>query len=308
MNLSFRSDSPAWHHVAFAALALVALSVVLEPISTLLRSSLSDDAHSSILLVLPISALLLWRQPQKIFGPIQYSKVSALFLLAILGPLVWVATHANSLPQESWLSFSTLGFACWVIGSFALCYGGQALQRASFPLLLLLLAAPLPESFRTQAIVFLQNRSADATGLLFHLANVPFSRAGVVLTLPRVTIEIAQECSGIRSSLVLLIATVVIGHLLVRSWWSKAGLLFLFVPLMIAKNGLRIFTLSMLGMYVDPSFLAGRLHRNGGILFFALALACTWGVAEIFHLLESRRTVLLPKHAPASAIAAKNSA
>jgi len=179
VNLSFRSDSPAWHHVAFAALALVALSVVLEPISTLLRTSLSDDAHSSILLVLPISALLLWRQPQKIFGPIQYSKVSALFLLAILGPLVWVATHANSLPQESWLSFSTLGFACWVIGSFALCYGGQALQRASFPLLLLLLAAPLPESFRTQAIVFLQNRSADATGLLFHLANVPFSRAGV---------------------------------------------------------------------------------------------------------------------------------
>ena len=183
-----------------------------------------------------------------------------------------------------------------------------SLQRASFPLLLLLLAAPLPESFRTQAIVLLQNRSADATGLLFHLANVPFSRAGVVLTLPRVTIEIAQECSGIRSSLVLLIATLVMGHLLVRSWWSKAGLLLLFVPLMIAKNGLRIFALSMLGMYVDPSFLAGRLHRNGGILFFALAFACTWGVAEIFHLLESRRTVLLPRHAPTSAIAAKNSA
>jgi exosortase len=172
----------------------------------------------------------------------------------------------------------------------------------------LLLAAPLPESFRTEAIVFLQNRSAEATGLLFQLANVPFNRTGVILILPRVTIEIAQECSGIRSSMVLLIATLVIGHLLVRSLWSKAGLVLLFVPLMIAKNGVRIFALSMLGMYVDPSFLAGRLHRNGGIIFLGLAFACTWSVAKVFHRIEARTSVSLAEGSPASAIAAKNSA
>jgi len=258
--------------VAFAALALVALSVVLEPISTLLRSSLSDDAHSSILLVLPISALLLWRQPQKIFGPIQYSKVSALFLLAILGPLVWVATHANSLPQESWLSFSTLGFACWVIGSFALCYGGQALQRASFPLLLLLLAAPLPESFRTQAIVFLQNRSADATGLLFHLANVPFSRAGVVLTLPRVTIEIAQECSGIRSSLVLFITSILAANLFLNTTWRRLALIAIIIPLGILRNGFRIFVIGLLCVHMGPQMIHSLIHRRGGPLFFVVSL------------------------------------
>jgi exosortase len=308
VNLPFRLDSPARHHAGFAAFIVLAVAVLLGPLSVLLRTSFSEDTHSSILLVLPISALLLWRQRREIFGSIQYSGASALVLVALLGPFVWVATHANSLPQESWLSFSTVAFACWVIGAFALCYGRQAFRQASFPLLLLLLAAPLPESSRTEAIGFLQNRSADAAGLLFHLANVPFSRAGVVLTLPRLTIEIAQECSGIRSSLVLLIATLVIGHLFVRSWWSKASLLLLFVPLMIAKNGLRIFALSMLGMYVDPSFLTGRLHRNGGIIFFALAFACTWGIAEIFHRIESRTRVSLPELTPASAIAAKNSA
>jgi hypothetical protein len=44
------------------------------------------------------------------------------------------------------------------------------------------------------------------------------------------------------------------------------------IPLSIAKNGVRIFTIAMLGTHVDPGFLHGTLHRKGGILFFLLAL------------------------------------
>ena len=42
------------------------------------------------------------------------------------------------------------------------------------------------------------------------------------------------------------------------------------VPLSVGKNALRIFTLSMLAIHVDPSFLTGRLHREGGVVFFLL--------------------------------------
>jgi len=34
----------------------------------------------------------------------------------------------------------------------------------------------------------------------------------------------------------------------------------------------RIVTLTLLAMYVDPSFLFGTLHRDGGIVFFLLGL------------------------------------
>jgi len=40
----------------------------------------------------------------------------------------------------------------------------------------------------------------------------------------------------------------------------------------IAKNAVRIFTLSMLGIHVNLAFLDGRPHRNGGVVFFTLAL------------------------------------
>jgi len=44
------------------------------------------------------------------------------------------------------------------------------------------------------------------------------------------------------------------------------------LPLLIIKNGIRIVTLSLLSIYVDPGFLTGSLHRDGGVVFFLLAL------------------------------------
>ena len=46
-----------------------------------------------------------------------------------------------------------------------------------------------------------------------------------------------------------------------------AGLL-----IMVVKNGIRIATLTILAQYVDPGFLYGRLHREGGVVFFLLGL------------------------------------
>ena len=39
------------------------------------------------------------------------------------------------------------------------------------------------------------------------------------------------------------------------------------------KNGLRIFVLAMLGTRVERSFLTGKLHHPGGIIYFLIALA-----------------------------------
>ena len=43
--------------------------------------------------------------------------------------------------------------------------------------------------------------------------------------------------------------------------------------LSVVKNGIRIATLTLLSIHVDPDFLTGRLHRQGGFVFFLVALA-----------------------------------
>ena len=147
---------------------------------------------------------------------------------------------------------------------------------------------PLPDSLRHRVIVFLQYGSAVVTDWFFSAANIPFSRDGVIIVLPTVTIEIAQECSGIRSSVILVIAGLVLGHLFLRKIQSKVILLALLVPLTIAKNAFRIFSLSTLGMYVNPSFLSGRLHHEGGIVFFAVAFVALWAMVWILQKFEGQ--------------------
>jgi exosortase len=135
------------------------------------------------------------------------------------------------------------------------------------------LLIPIPEFLVGKAITGLQIASAEGTYRLFRWFGVPVLKNGFYLALPSLDIEIAKQCSGIRSSLVLVISSLVLGHLFLRSSWGKILVVLLAIPVAIAKNAVRIFVLSMLGIHWNPAFLYGNLHRNGGIVFFALALA-----------------------------------
>ncbi len=44
------------------------------------------------------------------------------------------------------------------------------------------------------------------------------------------------------------------------------------VALTIFKNALRIVTLVLLGAYVNPGFLYGRLHSESAVIFFLLSM------------------------------------
>ena len=91
---------------------------------------------------------------------------------------------------------------------------------------------------------------------------------------PRLSVEVAKECSGIRSSLALFITSVIAGHMLLKTGWKKAILSLSIFPITVMKNAARIVTLSLLGAYVDERFITqSLLHRRSGLPFFVMALA-----------------------------------
>jgi exosortase len=119
----------------------------------------------------------------------------------------------------------------------------------------------------------LQHASAAATGLLFRLSPVPYYREGLTFHMPRLTVEVAIECSGIRSSVVLFITSLMASHLFLQQRWKKAVLVLSVVPIGILRNAVRILTISVLTVYVHQGVIEGPLHRRGGPLFFVLSLA-----------------------------------
>ncbi len=181
-----------------------------------------------------------------------------------------------ALSPDERLSASMLALVAWWIAAFILCFGLHASRRALFPLCFLFWMVPFPEFVLNPVVNLLQQGSAAAAHLLFAVAGVPVEQHGVLVHIPGLTVEVARECSSIRSSSMLIVTTMVLAQLLLRSPWRKALIILLSIPLSVAKNGLRIFTIAMLTTRVDPSFLTGRLHREGGIIFFLIALAVTF--------------------------------
>src|SRR5438874_2299027 len=277
----------------FAFLCAVSLAVGWHPLARTFSLALHNDEYTHLFLILPLSAgliLLDWRSHKPVVKP-NFRIASALLFGAVLiaGLARW---RAADIPDDVQLSLSMLALVLWWIASFVACFGTQTSRTLLFPLVFLLWMVPIPSFALNKVVEFLQAESAVAARLMFSLIGVPVSQQGFVLSIPGVNIEVARECSSIRSSVMLLVASMVLAQVSLRSPWSKAAVIAVTVPLSIAKNALRIVALSMLGTRVDPGFLTGRLHHRGGIVFFMIPLTVLVLLLWILRRAEERRAPL----------------
>ncbi len=273
----------------FGLLGGISLILWWTPLAATFSLSLHDDQYTHILLIVPVSAALIlldWNS-QDLANRLSL-RIASLMLAAAVAD--FVVSRTVTLASDLQLSLQMLAFVLWCIAAFTLCFGPRAFRNASFPLLFLLWLVPFP-GFLVNAIVsFLQYTSAGAAHAIFILARVPVQQRGLLIHIPDLTLEVAPECSSIRSSLVLVVTTMVLAHLLLRSWWRKLLLVALAIPLAIAKNGLRIFVLGFLTIRVDRSYLTGRLHHQGGFIFFLIALAGVFLALWILRRGEARKS------------------
>jgi len=272
-------------------------------ISSVLALALRRDAYTHILLILPVSTILIvldWRRHN--WKPTSNIRLDSLLLgIAALVALVGLRWgRLDILPGDVRLALEVMALVIWWIGSFVGCFGARIARACVFPLLFLLWLIPIPEFVLRHVDFYLQQGTTSFARVLLVVAGVPVAQDGTTLTVPGLTLQIAQECSSIRSSTLLVISSVLLSYLFLHSIWSRCFVVLLSIPLSIAKNGLRIFTLAVLSAYWDRSVLDSPLHHQGGILFLALALASvillTWLVAMV----ETKAQLLFPGHSAES--------
>jgi exosortase len=256
----------------FALLCAASLVIGWQPLVRTFALALHADEYTHLLLIVPISAALIFAERTLLKSALEpaVGLGSALLVIAILIGAYsrWMAVSQS----DAQLTVSMLAMVIWWIGSFVLCFGVGLDRLSLFPLCFLLWLVPIPAAALNKIVAFWQQQSAISASMLFSALGIPVSQDGILVSIPGLTLEVAQECSSLRSSFMLIVTTMVLAHLFLRSFWRKAFLVLTAVPLSIAKNGLRIFTIAMLGTRVDPGFLHGNLHRQGGILFFLWAL------------------------------------
>ena len=252
-----------------------------------IKHAWSDERYSYILAVPLVAFALVFIRRNRIFESANFDPR--------LGGLICTTALATGIfstgPWRPDLTLASAGFAAALlgIGAFTTVYGRQAAWSARFPLLLMLLAIPIPIPVLEAVEVFLQRSSADVTGALLALTDVPMFRDGERFLLPGISVEVARECSGIRSCIALVIFTLALSHLFLRSSVNRVFLVLLAVAAAIFKNGVRIATLSWLSVNVSTEYLEGSLHHSGGPLFSLIGIATLVPFFFVLHRLEERR-------------------
>ena len=261
-------------NLIFSILAAISLAIWWRALAATFSLALRDDQYTHILLILPLSVALIfvdWKSPEPPPGS-SLGIGSALMATAAL-TIILTRLEAFSIRPDEQLSLNMLALVLWWMGAFLFCFGPRAFRRAIFPLLFLLWIVPVPQFLLDPIVRWLQQGSVTSAHLLLSAIGVPVAEEGTLLTIPGLTVEVAKECSSIRSSLMLVVTTMVLAQTLLRTAWRKAIVITVAIPLSVAKNGLRIFVLAMLATRVDRTYLTGRLHHEGGVIYFLIALA-----------------------------------
>jgi exosortase C (VPDSG-CTERM-specific) len=235
--------------------------------------SAGKDLYSYILLVPVISVYLLYLQRHSLLAAHETSPACAFIPAAIgLGALAADRHWSQSLSQNDSLSLIALAYVAFIaVGGF-LFIGRKVMAAVAFPIGFLIFLVPLPDA----AVDYLETASklgsAEVSALFFNLFGVPAYQIGTFFQLPGISIVVAQECSGIHSSWILLIASLIACHLILHSFWRRAALILFAIVLGVIRNGFRILVLGWLCVHVGPQILDSPLHHKGGPIFFALSL------------------------------------
>jgi exosortase len=141
----------------------------------------------------------------------------------------------------------------------------------------------IPFPYLTFKAVTYQSRlfEAGVTAKALRWLGVPILQQGVMLHLPRVTLEIADECSGVLAVAALVALGTAYAQIQPRATWMRVTLALAAAPLGLASNIFRL-VLTALGVhYLGPITLTSVFHRFNGTVVFLTTVVLLAGLDRV---------------------------
>ena len=273
-SLAPARNSAHWRNFALMAMILVLCFSV--PLYQLAMFTIGNDLYSYILLIPFVSiylASLKWKSLPP-FSEVARIPAAGFFAggLVMLGGYALAIHSALQLSEDDYLAFMMSAFVLFFTSGSCLFLGRKIVRSLAFPIGFLVFMVPMPGFLLDWTESFLQSGSALAADAFFTMSGTTFFRDDLVFQLPTISLRVAPECSGIHSTLVLFITSMVAGHLFLRSPWKRAVLVLAVIPLALLRNGFRVFVIGELCTHIGPQMIDSPIHHRGGPLFFALSL------------------------------------
>ncbi len=262
------------YFLPFAAIAIAVLALALFWRRLVVITALfsHDGFYSQGALIPCLAALLAWTRRHELRRiPARPSASGVFLVLAVVVAVLLAGPFLNTLTPAL-----LAGFAAGIVLAFS---GPGALRALRTPLLLLLLMIPIPPALRAWIDFPLQLFCVRATALVCRLAGIAVANNGAALTVGAVTLNIAPECNGLRSTAALFAASIVYSDLLRLSVPWRFALAVMAVPVAYAANLLRLFSDALFLHWAAGRPAAeyeGLVDRGWGLVVFAgVVLTCS---------------------------------
>lgn len=231
-----------------------------------------SETYAHGLLVVPVAAWLLWQRRDRVLRAQPRAQPWALLLLLAAGAL-WALGRLGAV-----LAFEHFALYFLLLGGAWLVAGTDALRRAAFPVGFALFAVP----FGDFLVVPLQDFTAHFTVAAVRLTGVPIYREGYDLALPSGNWRVAEVCSGLRYVIASLVLGVLYAHLMYRSRWRQAAFIGLSLVVPVLANGLRAFTIVMIGHVSGMRLAVGVDHLIYGWIFFVVVMMALFAIGALW--------------------------
>jgi len=273
LDLAQREPRERRRAIVFIASSALLTAAFARPLWNLCQLARHSEIQSYILLV-PFISLYLFKTSSERSRLAWRSSVPGFLVAALCGLIVVIAYRlwGGRLSLNDSLSLATLSFLMFLLAAALAAFGWEALRPRLFAICFLVFLIPLPTAALEFITVGLQRASAGVGEVMLRMTGMPVLREGMMMHLPGLRIVVAEECSGIRSTLVLFLTSLVASHLFLRTGWKRAVLVAAILPLSILRNAFRIASISWLTVNVDSRVIHSPLHHQGGPLFFVLSL------------------------------------
>ena len=178
--------------------------------------------------------------------------------------------------------FEILGFVGILISLAWIFFGRATAKRILFPALFLLFCLPL-HSFLDVVTIHLRQLAVSVAYGVMKGVGVEVVRQGTMLASPTgsFSIDIAEPCSGLRSLFAMAALTAGYAYFTQPTWLRRGALFVLSIPIAIAGNVARIFTIVAIAATCSADFATGFYHDYSGYVVFLVAIALMVACGEL---------------------------
>jgi EpsI family protein len=260
--------SPARGALLLAILAVAYLAGYATVVGSFVSSWLGRDEYSHGFLIPFISAYFVYQEREELRRVRPAPRILLGTAIVLLGSLLYLLGNRGGVVLVEQLAFLLL-----LPGLVILTLGPGVLRIVMLPLLYLGFMLPLIGDLGGGLYGPLQLTTAWLAEALLRLVGIPVLRTAETLHLPKVTLQVAEACSGVRYLISIVTVAVPAAIMTQRRWWRRTAIVLSAIVIGILANGVRVALIGFWVTYGSREVLHGPYHLLQGLFVSCVGYA-----------------------------------